>query len=191
MAEKTVDRRVRKTRRLLRQGLTQLMKEKRVQDITVRELSELCDINRGTFYLHYRDVFDMVEQVEQEVFEELCRVLDKAPCQEGKDSARPMLSHFFTYLQDNVDMGQVLTGPNGDLAFVNRLKGLIQDKIRQVWPLICPDASGEAVNYVSAYITSGCVGLVEAWLAGGAQEPPGKMAALCEQLILASMRPPT
>jgi AcrR family transcriptional regulator len=42
---------------------------KSIQDITVRELSDLVDINRATFYLHYKNVFDMVEQIENEMIE--------------------------------------------------------------------------------------------------------------------------
>ena len=49
--EKKEDRRVRRTKKLLTHGLIQLMKEKQVQDITVRELADLVDVNRGTFYL--------------------------------------------------------------------------------------------------------------------------------------------
>ena len=49
MAEKAVDSRVRRTKRLLKQGLTELMAQKSIKKITVRELSELVDINRGTF----------------------------------------------------------------------------------------------------------------------------------------------
>lgn len=48
--EKKEDRRVRRTKKLLTHGLIQLMKEKQVQDITVRELADLVDVNRGTFY---------------------------------------------------------------------------------------------------------------------------------------------
>ena len=56
-SEATVDRRVRKTKKLLLDGLTQLMQTKDVSEISVKELSDLVDINRGTFYLHYRDIF--------------------------------------------------------------------------------------------------------------------------------------
>ena len=50
------DRRIRKTRKLLLHGLTQLMEKKSIKHITVRELTDLCDLNRATFYLHYRNV---------------------------------------------------------------------------------------------------------------------------------------
>ena len=49
MKEEILDRRVRKTRRQLKECLTRLLNEKKIQDITVRELAEMADINRGTF----------------------------------------------------------------------------------------------------------------------------------------------
>ena len=50
--EKKEDRRVRRTKKLLSQGLIELMQQKQVKDITVRELADLVDVNRGTFYLY-------------------------------------------------------------------------------------------------------------------------------------------
>ncbi|MFQ9209053.1 MAG: TetR/AcrR family transcriptional regulator [Clostridium fessum] len=71
MKEEILDRRVRKTRRQLKECLTRLLKEKKIQDITVRELAEMADINRGTFYLHYKDVFDLMDQIKNELIEEV------------------------------------------------------------------------------------------------------------------------
>ena len=75
MKEEILDRRVRKTRRQLKECLTRLLKEKKIQDITVRELAEMADINRGTFYLHYKDVFDLMDQIKNELIEEVESVL--------------------------------------------------------------------------------------------------------------------
>ena len=61
MSAEAVDRRVRKTRKQLRECLISLLKQKKVQDITVRELTDMADLNRGTFYLHYKDVYDLLE----------------------------------------------------------------------------------------------------------------------------------
>ena len=57
-------------------GLAQLLLEKDLSSITVRELTDLADVNRGTFYTHYRDLYDMLEQMEQEMFQELEDMLD-------------------------------------------------------------------------------------------------------------------
>ena len=67
MEEKPMDRRVRKTKRQLRLALMQLMSEKSVKDISVRELAAIADINRGTFYIHYKDVYDLLTHLEDEV----------------------------------------------------------------------------------------------------------------------------
>ena len=64
--EKKVDRRVIKTRRQLKKGLAALMKEKSVNQITVKELVEEVDINRSTFYLHFKDIQDLLREIERE-----------------------------------------------------------------------------------------------------------------------------
>ena len=70
MAEK-VDRRVRKTKAQLRAGLARLMQKKSIKEITVKELVEEVDINRSTFYLHYTDIYQMLESIEAELMEEI------------------------------------------------------------------------------------------------------------------------
>lgn len=49
-----MDRRVRKTRLKLNESLMILIKDKNINQITVKELTDLADINRKTFYLHYK-----------------------------------------------------------------------------------------------------------------------------------------
>ena len=68
---KKEDRRVRRTRKLLTQALTDLMQRKQVNEITVKELTDAADMNRGTFYLYYKDIFDMIEKVEDQIFNKL------------------------------------------------------------------------------------------------------------------------
>ncbi|MGI6469353.1 MAG: TetR/AcrR family transcriptional regulator [Syntrophomonadaceae bacterium] len=70
-ANKRLDRRVRKTKRILKDSLATLLLEKNLNNITVQELVNLADINRGTFYLHYRDLHDMLTQIEAEMLQEM------------------------------------------------------------------------------------------------------------------------
>ena len=57
------DQRTRLTRMLIRQAFTSLLKEKPVQSISVKELCERAGINRGTFYAHYTDIYDLMRQM--------------------------------------------------------------------------------------------------------------------------------
>ncbi len=74
MAEK-VDRRVRKTKAQLRAGLARLMQKKSIKEITVKELVEEVDINRSTFYLHYTDIYQMLESIEAELMDEITHLV--------------------------------------------------------------------------------------------------------------------
>ena len=67
MEQSSTDRRVRKTKKQLRLALMELLVEKSAKSISVRELAERADINRGTFYIHYRDVGDLLQRLEDEM----------------------------------------------------------------------------------------------------------------------------
>ena len=71
--QKKTDRRVRKTKSQLKTGLAQLMREKSIREITVKELVDAVDINRSTFYLHYSDIPGLLAEVENEMMEEMQR----------------------------------------------------------------------------------------------------------------------
>ena len=60
------DRRVRKTKKALRQGLVSLLEKKNLKDVTVRELTDAVDLHRGTFYVHYRDIYELYDRMWQE-----------------------------------------------------------------------------------------------------------------------------
>ncbi len=66
MIENSQDRRVKRTKTLLQKTLVELMLEKKVSQISVKELTQRADVNRSTFYLHYLDIYDMLEQMENE-----------------------------------------------------------------------------------------------------------------------------
>ena len=98
MAEK-VDRRVRKTKAQLRAGLARLMQKKSIKEITVKELVDEVDINRSTFYLHYSDIYQMLESIENELMDEIAQVIEEHPLdlvQNG--SSYPMIEHILQFL---------------------------------------------------------------------------------------------
>ena len=75
MTGQKVDKRVARTKTRLKEGLADLMTEKSIQEITVKELVAHVHINRSTFYLHYSDISNMLENVKQELIEEIAEVM--------------------------------------------------------------------------------------------------------------------
>ena len=64
------DHRTRVTKILIRKAFTDLLKKKPIQSISIKELCEAAQINRGTFYTHYADIYDLLEKMEEEMMEE-------------------------------------------------------------------------------------------------------------------------
>ena len=153
MDEKPVDRRVRKTKRQLRLALMQLMSEKNVKDISVRELAAIADINRGTFYIHYKDVYDLLSQLEEEMAQGLIKVCRAHHAEESSGSTFPYLSDLYVFIKENADLCRVLLGANGDKAYTDRICKILRDEqkqsaVRGLFP--CGEGAGYAGGIMSA-----------------------------------------
>ena len=179
-----MDRRVRKTKALLRQGLAQLMQTKNLRDITVRELADLVDINRGTFYIHYKDIYDMIGQIEEEMFEEFDTLIRHHTIDELQKGDTLLFTDLCDYMAKNADMCIPLLGENGDPSFVFRMKKLVRTKCLDEYMKIFHKGEDNAFDYYYAFVVSGCLELFKEWLRKGMPESPEEMSRLTSQIVM-------
>ena len=179
---KKMDRRVHRTRTMLQQSLIQLMTEKEIKDITVKELSESADITRGTFYLHYSDIYDILRSMEYELFTEFNEILSESFDNNGNRlSPETILANIFSFLNRHRDAAKVMMGPHGDIAFVNRLKDLV--KVR-IYSVLTQKKAVCQYDYAEAFAVSGCIGVIETWLNQSSPLPPDEMAKVCSDMLI-------
>lgn len=176
------DRRVRKTRAQLRGALAQLMEEKSIQEITVKELCEVCDLNRGTFYLHYTDVYDLLHSVERELQSGFEAVLAGFSLERLAVEPGLAMREIFEYLAANADMCRVLLCRGGDMAFVEGVEAVVKEHILGQWRKVF-EGRDEAYEYVFAFVAGGCIGILQRWLENGMPQPPGEIARLTENIV--------
>ncbi|MBR5203512.1 MAG: TetR/AcrR family transcriptional regulator [Clostridia bacterium] len=163
MAINDNDIRVKRTKKLLRKGIAELGKTKSISKITVKELTDLIEINRGTFYLHYKDVYDLIDSIESELCEEFQqKVLAITP---NDILHRPIdvLETFFEYFRVNKDVFSVLTGENGDAKFVYHFSEMASIKITGLFKDIFPNMSMEKYDFAYNYARFGFVGIIHCW----------------------------
>lgn len=178
------DRRVRKTKQLFRQGLVQLMTEKKLNEITVREITDLTDMNRGTFYLHYKDVYDLLEQIESEMFTDFYEAINNSPHIEKPGKPLPIFLQAFQFIAKNADMSRVLLSTNGDIAFVDKLKNVVKSRSFEAWSTVYKDTNRSHYEYFHHFIVSGCIGIIQHWLDTGMQESTEEISVLAENMVL-------
>ena len=186
MAEdmKKEDRRVRRTRKILTQALTELLQKKQVNEITVKELTDLADMNRGTFYLYYKDIYDMLEKIQDEMFEKLNAIFALREDEKVTEQTKPILLDLFRFIEENQEMCRVLLSPNGDMSFLHRLNEVLREKCLHLYFGSEPAANEEDFDYRYSFVVYGCAGIIRAWVGRNCPEKPEQMAELASRMIL-------
>lgn len=184
MKDESKDRRVRRTRRLMREGLMKLMQQKPVREISVKELSDLIDINRGTFYLYYRDIFDMVQQLENELVEEMENIILQYAGKRNREGIASFFTDLLSFIKENSTMLKLLISPNGDNLFYERLNGAIREKYRIELRKTKKDSPDSEFNHKYSFAIFGLLGLIHYWLEQDCTESVESLAATATEMTM-------
>lgn len=118
-----IDRRVLRTRQLLRAALLALIRERGFENLTEEELADRAKLNRATFYLHYVDKYDLLRQVIGETLNELATIRPPTSVQ-NPDVAERLHQFFvslFTHVVDNAEFYRVTIGAAGIAVAANEV----------------------------------------------------------------------
>lgn len=185
---KTVDRRIARTRLAIRDALVALIKDKGFDTLTVRDIVVRANINRGTFYLHYKDKFDLLEQTETEILNEIYQIFLRANSihvedVHGADQLQKLIVLLLGYVKEHAGLMHAILGLQGDYSFVKRIRVMIEQNLKlgvlsglKVEHFLVPK------EYLIAYIIHAHLGVLQSWLASGCQESPAEMARILFQL---------
>ncbi|MDR2795784.1 MAG: TetR/AcrR family transcriptional regulator [Spirochaetaceae bacterium] len=184
MREIKLTRKTRYTRKVLADSLIELMKDKPFAKITIKELCEKADINRTTFYAHYRDQYDLLMQIEEENLAWFEDMLNKYDGRCSRRDIMEMVEEMLNFIANNSNSLHILLGGNGDIDFQKKVfrrfmqKGLIikyfSDKSMQE----------ELNEYWYTFIVNGAIGLIQHWLKNNMSIPIPELAK-----ILVNMTP--
>lgn len=181
---KKESRRVRYTKQALKDSLLELLKEKPISKVTVSAICEKADINRSSFYLHYRDAYDLMERIEQELLREVDDALaDTSLAMPNND----MVVRIFRTIYQNRELCSILFGPNGDRDFLARIISGQKERILDAWRHLIPGYDDRGLHYLYQYITFGAVGVVEMWVLDGYREQPESIARFLGTIIVSGL----
>ncbi len=187
-SEEREDRRVRKTKRQLREALTTLLLTKKFSEITVREISELADVNRGTFYTHYRDTMDLLRQLEDSFLARLREIDVPVRRQDWESAAYTYLEEVLTLCRDNADIYRALVCNSSDPEFERQFVATLREQfLRGFVSHVCRTEERVQELYC-VYIVQGMLAVVSVWLNEGTRETPAEMARLGAEFIIRGSR---
>ncbi|MBD2868233.1 TetR/AcrR family transcriptional regulator [Paenibacillus arenilitoris] len=182
MRDKT-DPRIIRTKQMLRNALIDLINEKGFEGTTIRDLMQKAGLNRGTFYLHYRDKYDLLEQSKEDMLGDILEIVKNIdPIQIMKYAARnephPVFLKLFDFYTQHAEFFKVLLGPKGDPAYPVQLKRIMQKHLFDKLSLLQSEYLPVPREFIIAYLASANLGVIQHWLESGMQLSPREMALL-------------
>lgn len=194
MSGNPADLRVIRTQQAIRSALISLIEEKGFEAMSVKDITERAQINRGTFYSHYEDKFDLMDKCQQQLIEEMeIKVVRNIPkLIEGmkQSDAGTMPSAvsvpFFEFLRANKSLIKALLGPKGDAAFQVKMKECLRGALfeRGEEAVFGTDKLLVPSRYLSSYIASAHIGVIQEWLNGDQGEPPEEIARIISTMTI-------
>lgn len=176
------DQRARLTKMLIRKAFTELLKQKPIQKISVKELCEKAGINRGTFYAHYLDVYDLLEKLEDEMTEEFVSALQ--PLIKNDPTPLAVTTGIFRCIKDNSDICTVTLGNNGDKEFAAKLINIGRECCMESYVRRFEKATPRQIEYFYAFVSAGCLGMLEKWMSEGMADDAEDISAMAESIMM-------
>lgn len=123
------DARVRYTRRVIKESLLRMLEDRPVNRITVKEVCEAAQINRATFYAHFTDCFDVLNQMENDLLADFERSLSFASVVDVMD----MIEQIYAMIDQNAEACRVLIFQNKDSSLTAKMIAMAHDKTIVRW----------------------------------------------------------
>jgi AcrR family transcriptional regulator len=177
------DRRVKYTKMVLKESFINLLGEKEISKISIKEICDDADINRATFYAHYSDQYDLMRKIENDLFENIDSYLSGYKLNYPDFNLIKTVEKIFEYIKENAKLCRLLLSERGDLNFQKRVMELVYDKY--VDDLTSSGLiTKEDAEYIHSFTLTGCIGVIQKWLNDGMKKSAGFMAEMLVKLTM-------
>lgn len=174
--ERKENQRIKLTRTLLKNSLIDLMHQKPINKITVKELCKNADINRSTFYLYYTDQFTLLKEIEDDL------LLNAAEHLKNIDSNLNNLHYLkelLNYMKNNSDIFYTLLCRQENISFQNTFINTSIHNLKINLKLNCEE---KISDYIYRYVTMGCFSLIIRWFESDFDMSPEDLAEMIFRL---------
>ncbi len=182
--KRKVDRRVRRTRKLLQDALISLLRRKPLAKIQIKEIVEEADVSRPTFYQHFETKEKLLFSLMDDLFENIHTVVfHERENQEGVDILQLLTSSYEQWLLHSEELKWVLQVENKDLlieALNSHIKALRNEVGKHLSP---PEIIQTFVDYETSFVSGGLYMLIRDWIKNGMRESAEKMGKITFLLL--------
>jgi len=175
------DRRVRRTKKRLRDALMELILEKGYDAVRVQDITDRADVGRATLYLHYRDKADLLLSCLQETIDELFELIR---INLGEPQSQELFQIAFQHAGENADLYRVLLSGQGTLQHRRKVQEMIGEHSRTILLQTFPQADEAAIEFSRVHIAGALLMMIEWWLVEDMPYAAGEMARMFRRITL-------
>ncbi|UDI77406.1 TetR/AcrR family transcriptional regulator [Staphylococcus taiwanensis] len=170
----TQDRRIRKSQQAIKDAFIKLLHEHQFADITVQQIADLADINRGTFYTHYLDKYDLLEKMEDEHVDIVREfIIDSKNSSGGKFSTedlRQIMEFLIAHIEDNIEFYRLMFKIGKESMLHEKLYGVLNNYLNS-FANIEGEISGIPFSYFMSYVSGAGLSFLRHWVEDGNRIP--------------------
>jgi len=156
-----LDRRCIKTRKAIKQVFIRLMTEKDINKITIKEIADEANINRKTFYSHYTDVNGVLDDIENDVLEQLCGIIESFDIQKAIYNPYPIFKELTNIINNDFDFYKYLLQSTSDSRLLEKIKHILKKRIIEIAGLEINNK--EMLPYAIEFAVSGILSVYREW----------------------------
>lgn len=172
------NRRILYTKNIIKESLIDLLETKEIHQVTVTDICKKADINRGTFYSHYKDAFDLLQSMEDELFNQVIVYLTEIPVEDYTDI---LLIKVFELIAENKELCKVLFCKQNDSKILDRIL-YVANKANLDKIINTPGFTDAYLNYLLKYAIGGIIAVVQTWLENDLVESPRELLAIINNI---------
>ena len=162
MEQKKVDRRIAKTKKAIYRAFAELLSEKNINDITIKDIADKADINRKTFYNYYNGIYDLTGEIENSIIDSFEQVLRNTNINELLHNPYSMFEALTRIINSNLDFYQHLISIESNSNLVSKLFKSLKTRAKEVISqyTLLDDAT---LNIVLDFVVSGMFTVFQHW----------------------------
>ena len=183
--EKKEDQRIRLSKKLIEDAFIDLLAEKPLLKINVKEVCEKANVNRSTFYAHYQDILDLYDKIKIKITENIQNYLDTLFKVDKSFNFYQEIFHFF---KENQQVVKVFLGLQVDNEFIVSLLRMSEDKVYQIYKAKYFLINEKKFREYFTFASNGTIGIINKWIMDGMREPYQDIAKICENISLKGIK---
>ena len=157
-----MDRRVIRTKKAIRNAFAQLLSVKKLEDITVKDIAELADINRKTFYSYYSGVYMIVEETENELVETFEAAIRDLPLDRLVKEPYLLFSRLSAIINADMDFYEPLMKADQSSNLLTKVSGMLKQKVRESYAAFS-HVDEATFNVMVDFTFSGLFSVYQSW----------------------------